>query len=106
MTYLAFLGADVSAFMPFILLSLLSHIVYIYTVLFEQINDDDGRFVAMASSSRAYEISRYSGTPVLLCTGPTTCCSPIALDDMLFGHVSLGLYRLLPRNVLGACNRN
>jgi len=28
----------------FVLLSLMSHIIYIYTVLFEQINDDDDSF--------------------------------------------------------------
>ena len=42
LSYLAFLGADVSAFVPFCPAQfIVPHIVYICTVLFEQINDDD-----------------------------------------------------------------
>ena len=49
--YLAIFGADVGAFVPFVLLGLMSHIVYIRTVLFEQINDDDDDSGSRTSSA-------------------------------------------------------
>ena len=43
LSYLAYFNCrtDVSAFVPFCPAQFMSHIVYICTVLFEQINDDD-----------------------------------------------------------------